>query len=111
MDAKDAGGKILFFGNGGSASDAQHFASEPTIRFTKNRRALAGLALTTDTSALTACSNDFGFDRIFARQIEALARGWRERITVSFRSPRRIPEFGRPSAQSSDLRPFESRER
>jgi D-sedoheptulose 7-phosphate isomerase len=68
------GGKILFFGNGGSASDAQHFASELAIRFTKNRRALAGLALTTDASALTACGNDFGFDRVFSRQIEALAR-------------------------------------
>jgi len=68
------GGKLLFFGNGGSASDAQHFATELTIRFAKDRRALAGLALTTDTSALTACGNDFGFDQIFARQIEALAR-------------------------------------
>jgi len=68
------GGKILFFGNGGSAADAQHFAAELTIRFTKDRRALAGLALTTDTSALTACGNDLGYDRIFARQIEALGR-------------------------------------
>jgi D-sedoheptulose 7-phosphate isomerase len=68
------GGKLLFFGNGGSASDAQHFATELTIRFAKNRRALAGLALTTDTSALTACGNDFGFDQIFSRQIEALGR-------------------------------------
>jgi D-sedoheptulose 7-phosphate isomerase len=67
-------GKILFFGNGGSAADAQHFASELTIRFTRNRRALAGLALTTDTSGLTACGNDFGFERVFARQIEALGR-------------------------------------
>jgi D-sedoheptulose 7-phosphate isomerase len=66
------GGKILFFGNGGSAADAQHFAAELTIRFAKDRRALAGLALTTDTSALTACGNDFGFERVFSRQIEAL---------------------------------------
>jgi D-sedoheptulose 7-phosphate isomerase len=68
------GGKLLFFGNGGSASDAQHFATELTIRFAKDRRALAGLALTTDTSTLTACGNDFGFERIFSRQIEALGR-------------------------------------
>jgi len=68
------GGKILFFGNGGSAADAQHFATELTIRFAKDRRALAGLALTTDTSALTACGNDFGFDQVFSRQIEALGR-------------------------------------
>jgi D-sedoheptulose 7-phosphate isomerase len=68
------GGKLLFFGNGGSAADAQHFATELTVRFTRNRRALAGLALTADTSALTACGNDFGFERIFSRQIEALGR-------------------------------------
>jgi D-sedoheptulose 7-phosphate isomerase len=68
------GGKILFFGNGGSAADSQHLAAELSIRFVRNRRALAGLALTTDTSALTACANDFGFEHIFSRQIEALGR-------------------------------------
>jgi D-sedoheptulose 7-phosphate isomerase len=67
-------GKILLFGNGGSAADAQHLAAEFTIRFIKDRRALAAIALTTDTSALTACGNDLGFDRIFSRQIEALGR-------------------------------------
>jgi D-sedoheptulose 7-phosphate isomerase len=77
------GGKILFFGNGGSAADAQHFASELTIRFNKNRRALAGLALTTDTSALTACGNDFGFERIFSRQIEAIGRAGDLAIALS----------------------------
>jgi len=69
-----AGGKILFLGNGGSASDAQHLATELSVRFVKERRALAGLALGTNLSELTACGNDFGFDQIFARQIEALAR-------------------------------------
>lgn len=69
-----AGGKILFFGNGGSASDAQHLAAELSVRFVKSRRALAGLALGTNASELTACGNDFGFDRIFARQIEAVGR-------------------------------------
>jgi D-sedoheptulose 7-phosphate isomerase len=68
------GGKLLFFGNGGSASDAQHLATELAIRFEKNRRALSAMALTTDTSVLTACANDYGFERIFARQIEALGR-------------------------------------
>ena len=68
------GDKLLFFGNGGSAADSQHLAAELTVRFARDRRALAGLALTTDTSTLTACGNDFGFEGIFARQIEALGR-------------------------------------
>ncbi len=66
------GGKILFFGNGGSAADAQHLATELTVRYVGDRPAIAGLALTTDTSAITAAGNDMGFERIFARQIEAL---------------------------------------
>lgn len=70
----DEGGKVLFFGNGGSAADAQHLAAEFVVRFRQNRRALAGIALTTDTSILTAGGNDFGFDSIYARQVEALAR-------------------------------------
>jgi len=69
-----AGGKIMFFGNGGSAADCQHLATELTIRFKKDRAPIAAIALTTDTSALTACGNDLGFDEIFARQIEALAK-------------------------------------
>lgn len=68
------GGKILFCGNGGSAADAQHLAAEFVNRFQRDRRALAAIALTTDTSVLTSIGNDFGFDRIFSRQIEALAR-------------------------------------
>jgi D-sedoheptulose 7-phosphate isomerase len=74
VDALLKGCKILFFGNGGSAADAQHLATELTVRFVSNRRALAGIALTTDTSALTACGNDLGFEAIFSRQIEALGR-------------------------------------
>jgi D-sedoheptulose 7-phosphate isomerase len=73
-DALRNGGKILFFGNGGSAADAQHLAAELTVRFVSDRRALAGMALTTDTSALTACANDFGFEAVFSRQLEALGR-------------------------------------
>ena len=68
------GGKILFFGNGGSAGDAQHLATELTIRYSRDRAPIAAIALTTDSSALTACGNDLGFERIFARQIEALGR-------------------------------------
>ncbi|OGX41721.1 MAG: phosphoheptose isomerase [Omnitrophica WOR_2 bacterium RIFCSPLOWO2_12_FULL_50_9] len=67
------GGKILFFGNGGSAADSQHIAAEFIGRFKKERRALAAIALTTDTSILTALGNDYGFDILFARQIEGLA--------------------------------------
>jgi D-sedoheptulose 7-phosphate isomerase len=66
------GGKLLFFGNGGSAADAQHLATEFAVRYVKNRKPMAALALTTDTSALTAIGNDLGFDQLFARQIEAI---------------------------------------
>ncbi len=67
------GHKLLFCGNGGSAAEAQHIATEFVVRLSsqRNRRALAAIALTTDTSLLTACSNDFGFDQLFARQVEA----------------------------------------
>lgn len=66
--------KILICGNGGSAADSQHFATELSGRYKKERKALAGIALTTDTSALTAIGNDYGFEFVFSRQIEALAR-------------------------------------
>jgi D-sedoheptulose 7-phosphate isomerase len=72
--AMAAGGKLLIFGNGGSAADAQHFATELVVRFERHRAAFAALALSTDTSVLTAAANDFGYDRVFARQIEALGR-------------------------------------
>ena len=68
------GCKILVCGNGGSAADAQHFAAELSGRYVKERRALAGIALTVDTSALTAIGNDYGFDQVFSRQVEALGR-------------------------------------
>ena len=74
LGAIEAGGKLLFCGNGGSAADAQHLAAEYVVRLEKNRRPLPALALTTDTSVLTACANDLGYDRIFARQVEALGR-------------------------------------
>src|SRR3990172_6382418 len=77
------GGKLMFFGNGGSAGDAQHLATELTIRYKRNRAAIAAIALTTDTSALTAAGNDLGFDQIFARQIEALGRPGDVAIAIS----------------------------
>ncbi len=68
------GGKILLMGNGGSAADSQHIAAEIVGRFKKERRGLAAIALTTDTSIITSVGNDYGYDYIFARQIEALCR-------------------------------------
>jgi len=74
VTALRGGGTLWFAGNGGSAADAQHIATEYVVRYGHTRRALPAVALTTDTSLLTACGNDLGFDEIFARQIEALAR-------------------------------------
>ncbi len=68
------GGKIMLMGNGGSAADSQHIAAEIVGRFKKERRGLAAIALTTDTSIITSVGNDYGYDYIFARQIEALCR-------------------------------------
>ena len=65
--------KIIFFGNGGSAADAQHLSTELTVRYKKNRKAIPAISLATDTSALTAIGNDFDFKYIFSRQIEAIA--------------------------------------
>ncbi len=73
-EALRQGGKLLICGNGGSAADAQHLAAELVNRFLQDRGALAGIALTTDSSVLTSIGNDAGFERIFARQVEALAR-------------------------------------
>lgn len=89
------GGKLLFFGNGGSAADAQHLATELTIRYRQNRPAISAIALTTDTSALTAAGNDLGFEYIFSRQIEALGRRGDVAIgiTTSGRSPNVIRAF------------------
>jgi len=68
------GGKVLFAGNGGSAAQCQHLATELVCRFSRDRRPYAAIALTTDTSFLTAFSNDYAFERVFARQVEALGR-------------------------------------
>lgn len=85
----EAGRKVLLFGNGGSAADAQHVAAELVGRFKHDRRALPALALTTDSSVLTAVGNDTGYENVFARQVEALAAegdvAWA--LSVSGRSP------------------------
>jgi len=73
-DSLQAGGKILACGNGGSAADAQHFAAELVNRFERERPSLAGLALTTDSSALTSIGNDYGYERVFEKQLRALGR-------------------------------------
>jgi D-sedoheptulose 7-phosphate isomerase len=70
----DRGGPLLFCGNGGSAADAQHMATEYVVRYQRTRRAYPAIALTTDTSLLTAAGNDLGFDQVFSRQVEALAK-------------------------------------
>jgi D-sedoheptulose 7-phosphate isomerase len=74
LGALGRGGKVLAFGNGGSAADAQHFTAELVGRYRAERRALAAIALSTDTSAVTAIANDYGYEQVFARQIEALGR-------------------------------------
>lgn len=68
------GGKIIFFGNGGSAADAQHLATELTVRYINDRAPIPAIALSTDTSSLTAIGNDYGFENVFARQVDALVK-------------------------------------
>ena len=83
VNALQNGNKILLFGNGGSASDAQHIAAEFTGRYKVERGGLPAIALTTDTSALTAIGNDYGYDRVFDRQIEAIANNGDVLIGIS----------------------------
>jgi len=78
-----AGGKLLFFGNGGSAADAQHLATEFVVRYRRDRAPIPAIALTTDSSALTAIGNDLGFEQLFARQIAALGRAGDVAIGIS----------------------------
>ncbi len=88
-DRLKAGGKVLLFGNGGSAADAQHIAAELVVRYVGDRPAIAALALSTDSSILTAAGNDLGFDQIFARQIAALGRP--DDVVVAFSTSGRSP--------------------
>jgi D-sedoheptulose 7-phosphate isomerase len=82
-EALAAGRKVLLFGNGGSAADAQHIAAEFVGRFLRERRALPAIALTTDTSALTAIANDYGYDDVFARQVRALGTAGDVALAIS----------------------------
>ncbi len=83
LESLQNGGRVLICGNGGSAADAQHIAAELSGRFKKERKALAGIALTVDSSALTAIANDYGFEQIFSRQVEALGRESDTLIAIS----------------------------
>lgn len=119
VDTFVSGNKLLVMGNGGSAADAQHFAAEMVGRFLMERRALPAIALTTDTSALTAIGNDYGFDMVFSRQVEALARpgdvvvgistsGNSENISLALQSARKlgcrtIALLGRDGGKIRDL--------
>ena len=82
-EALKSGNKILLCGNGGSAADAQHIAAELVGRYERQRRALPAISLTTDTSALTALSNDYGYEEVFARQVEALASAGDVLVAIS----------------------------
>jgi D-sedoheptulose 7-phosphate isomerase len=98
------GGKLLLFGNGGSAADAQHIAAELIVRYKSDRPAWAAIALTTDSSALTACANDFGFETVFERQIEGLARA--EDVAVGLSTSGKSPNVlnGLRKARSMGVR-------
>ena len=98
-------GKILIFGNGGSAADSQHIAAELVVRFALNRRGLPALALTTDTSIITAGANDLGFEEVFRRQVEALGRKGDLLIAISTsgRSPNVINAAEQAKAQGMSV--------
>jgi D-sedoheptulose 7-phosphate isomerase len=97
-----AGGKLIAFGNGGSAADAQHFAAELVGRYRADRQAIAAVALTTDTSALTAIANDYGFHEVFARQLEAI--GQPQDVVVAFSTSGNSPNILRALERARELR-------
>ena len=106
------GGTLFFCGNGGSAADAQHLATEYVVRYMKNRRALPAIALTTDTSLITAAGNDLGFDEIFARQVEALVTA-RDALVIhstSGTSPNVIKAAEAARRQGAQVIAFSSRD-
>ncbi len=96
-----SGAKVLACGNGGSAADAQHFSAELTGRFERERRGLPGIALSVDTSALTAIANDYSFERVFSKQVEALGRpgDWLLAISTSGSSPNVVRAIEAAQAQ------------
>ena len=97
------GGKILLFGNGGSAADAQHLATELVVRYKADRAPIAALALTTDSSALTAIGNDLGFDQLFARQVAALGRPGDVALGISTSGRSRNVVLGLEAARDGGL--------
>ena len=99
------GGKLVLFGNGGSAGDAQHLATELTVRYVRDRAAIAALALTTDTSALTAIGNDLGFDQLFARQLRALGRKGDLALGISTSGKSRNVILGLETARAMGIAP------
>jgi D-sedoheptulose 7-phosphate isomerase len=101
--AWSAGGKLVAFGNGGSAADAQHLAAELVGRFVRDRRPLAALALSADTSVLTAIANDTSYNRVFARQIEALGRPGDVALAISTSGTSRNVVAGLESARQLGL--------
>lgn len=108
----DRGGTLFFCGNGGSAADAQHLATEYVVRYQRTRRAYPAIALTTDTSLLTAAGNDLGFEQVFARQIEALAKRGDLLIihTTSGMSPNLIKAAETAKAQGVEVLAFSARD-
>ena len=98
------GGKVLSCGNGGSAADAQHFSAELLGRFERERRSLAAVALTTDTSALTAIANDYGFDHVFAKQVYALGRPGDCLLAISTSGNSGNVQSAIAAAQAMDMR-------
>jgi D-sedoheptulose 7-phosphate isomerase len=103
VESLRAGGKLLFFGNGGSAADAQHLAAEFVGRYAAERAPLPAIALTTDSSALTAIGNDYGFDQVFVRQIRALGRRGDVAIAISTSGRSRNVIVGVEAAREAGL--------
>lgn len=105
VKAIESGNKILFFGNGGSAADAQNLATELVVRYRDNRIPIAALALTTDSSILTAVGNDLGFDQLFARQIEALGKEGDVAIAITTSGKSRNVTLGLQTAMKKGIIP------
>jgi D-sedoheptulose 7-phosphate isomerase len=101
IQSLESGGKILFCGNGGSAADSQHLAAELLGRYKRNRRALSAAALTTDTSVLTAVGNDYGFETVFSRQVEAFGR--KGDVLIGISTSGRSPNVVRAMEKAREL--------
>ena len=101
VTAVRGGHKIMFFGNGGSAADAQHLATELSVRYKRDRAPIAAIALTTDSSALTAVGNDLGFEQLFARQIAAI--GQQGDVAIGISTSGRSPNVIRALRQAADM--------